>query len=78
MKKTICLALILFAVFALAVLAEEGSFVTAADNGRLRLSVNEQTLEVQLEDLANGELYETKVMNGQNGNKTTVYNRFRY
>ena len=67
MKKTICLALILFAVFALAVLAEEGSFVTAADNGRLRLSVNEQTLEVQLEDLANGELYETKVMNGQNG-----------
>ena len=75
MKKTICLALILFAVFALAVLAEEGSFVTAADNGRLRLSVNEQTLEVQLEDLANGELYETKVMNGQNGNKTTKNNQ---
>ena len=75
MRKVFWLALLLTALFALGTFAEESGFVTAADNGSLRLSVNEQTLEVRLEDEDRGTVYETKVMNGQNGNKTTKNNQ---
>ena len=75
MKKRITLWLLLAALALCGCCAAEEGFVTAADNGFLRLLVNEETLAMRVEDLTHGAVYETKAMEGKNGNKTTKNNQ---
>ena len=73
-KKVLLTLLILLSFLCLAE-ADGDGFVLAADNGRMRLLINEQTLEMRVVDLEHDRVYETKVMEGKNGNKTTKNNQ---
>ena len=69
------LILILLILLGFLCLAEAGDFITAADNGCMRLLINEQTLEMRVVDIEHDMVYETKIMEGKNGNKTTKNNQ---
>ena len=75
MKKILLLLLALICVSLCALCEENDGFTVAADNGRLRMLFNEETLEMRIEDLVQGCSYTTKVMDGKNGNKTTKNNQ---
>lgn len=73
-KRIVMLALLCFALACACAggLSEEmDGFRLCADNGELRLYINEETLELRVEECASGRVHATKIMDGQGGNKTT-------
>ena len=76
MKRILCiLSLIFLLALSAAIAEEEGGYVLAADNGQLQLYINPDDLSMRVTDISSGQSWETNVMNGKNGNKTTKNNQ---
>lgn len=73
MKKRILIAVLMLLALACAgaISEEMDGFRLCADNGELRLYINEETLELRVQESATGRMHATKIMDGQGGNKTT-------
>ena len=72
MKKLIIVLMALTLSLLAACAAEDTeNYTVAADNGILRLELNEETMEMRVTELSTGNVYSTKVMNGTKGNGLT-------
>lgn len=71
-KLIVMLAILCLALACASGISEEmDGFRLCADNGELKLYINEETLELRVEESASGRIHATKIMDGQGGNKTT-------